>query len=77
MHPEDDVIAAIDELERDEIDDLVDWQMSESPAAKAGRSAKSWPVGYYYSITGFAPPAEEPLVRYWVVRDGAWEEITQ
>lgn len=31
--PEAAVIAAIDALERDDIDELVDWQMSDSPAA--------------------------------------------
>ncbi|WP_197507990.1 hypothetical protein, partial [Mycobacterium sp. 1245801.1] len=32
-NPEAAVIAAIDALERDEVDELVDWQMSDSPAA--------------------------------------------
>lgn len=36
-NPETDVIAAIDALERDGIDELVDWQMSDSPAARAER----------------------------------------
>lgn len=35
LRPEADVIAAIDALERDEVDDLVDWQMADSPAARA------------------------------------------
>lgn len=35
QHPEAGVIAAIDALERDAIDELVDWQMSDSPAAVA------------------------------------------
>lgn len=35
MNAEDSVISAIDELEHDEIDDLVDWQLTDSPAAKA------------------------------------------
>jgi hypothetical protein len=33
MNPESDVIAKIDALERDYIDDRVDWQMTDSPAA--------------------------------------------
>lgn len=36
-NPEAGVIAAIDALERDGVDDLVDWQMNDSPAAVAER----------------------------------------
>lgn len=31
--PESDVIAAINDLEQDSIDDVVEWQMTSSPAA--------------------------------------------
>lgn len=41
MNAEDAVIAAIDELERDEIDELVDWQLAESPAAQA-ETERGW-----------------------------------
>lgn len=44
MNPEADVIAAIGELERDAVDDLVDWQMTDSPAAHADREW-SWEWG--------------------------------
>jgi hypothetical protein len=41
-NPEADVIAAIDALERDEIDELVDWQMSDSPAAHVQHGFKGF-----------------------------------
>lgn len=45
LNAEDAVCAAIDELERDSVDDLVDWQMSESPAAEVehgGLLPRAW-----------------------------------
>lgn len=44
MTAEASVIAAIDALERDGIDDLVDWQMSESPAAEVEHGDAGWVV---------------------------------
>lgn len=45
-----DVISAIDALERDGIDELVDWQMSDSPAANtdgAAQQCPTWPYCWY------------------------------
>lgn len=50
QHPEAGVIAAIDALERDDIDELVDWQMADSPAANtdgAAQQCPTWPYCWY------------------------------